>query len=106
MYKTKNILNTLNSQINSKKNIYSNLTLYDSKLMELRIGNKDYSKKVEQKIKDLDELFNKIISFKNSIINNNEKAINEIKESNNKTSKLLILFLFLRLFIIVLNKFF
>ena len=103
--KIENMLDKLNSQTNSiiencklftkesiKKfegKIYNELKLYDSKLLELRIQNIDYSKKAEQKIKDLDELYNKIISIKNEINVNNEKAINEIKESNDKTNNLI-----------------
>ena len=100
-YKIENMLDKLNSQANSiienckiftneslkkfEEKINNDLKLYDSKLLELRIENIDYSKKVEQRIKELDELFNKIISIKNEININNEKAINEIRESNDKT---------------------
>ena len=99
------MIETLNNQTNSildnckmyikesnkkyEEKMTSEFKLYDSKLMETRIQNLEYSKTFELKAKELDEIFNKILSMKTDIYNINEKTKKEIFDSNDKINTLI-----------------
>ena len=111
-HKILNMLDNLNNQANNtienckvytnqhlkilEEKIKSNFKLYDSKFIELRIENLNYSKKIELKLKELDEIYNKIISIKKDInenydktsilIDNYQKEFKSIKENFNTLS--------------------
>ena len=65
-----------------EEKIYNEIKLCNSKLMELRVENNDYSKNIQIK---LNEEYNKIISIRNNMDDIVEKTINEV---NNKAIKL------------------
>ena len=83
-FRIEKMIETLNNQINSildnckmyikesnkkfEEKMSSEFKLYDSKLMETRVENLEYSKKLEIKAKELDEISEKILSMKSDIL--------------------------------------
>ena len=104
-FKIEKLIDSLNNQINSiidnckmyinqglknfEKKVDSELKLFESKLMDTRIENLEYSKKLEIKIKELDDIFNKFSTLKNDINDLNEKTKIEIFDSNDKINTLI-----------------
>ena len=104
-FRIEKMIESLNNQINSildnckmyikesnkkfEEKMSSEFKLYDSKLMETRVENLEYSKKLEIKAKELDEISEKILSMKSDIDNINEKTKKEIFDSNDKINTLI-----------------
>ena len=104
-FRIEKMIETLNNQINSildnckmyikesnkkfEEKMSSEFKLYDSKLMETRVENLEYSKKLEIKAKELDKISDKILSVKSDINNINEKTKKEIFDSNDKINDLI-----------------
>ena len=104
-FRIEKMIETLNNQINSildnckmyikesnkkfEEKMSSEFKLYHSKLMETRVENLEYSKKLEIKAKELDKISDKILSVKSDINNINEKTKKEIFDSNDKINDLI-----------------
>ena len=71
-----------------EEKIFAEIKLYDSRLLELRVENCDYSKEIDKKINKFNEEYNKIIDIKNEINENNIKIKDEINELFNKENDL------------------